>query len=384
MLAPLLIGLSAAFPALVLALCARFPALDRVGVVVLCYVAGALLGNVGVLPPEAQAVQEPITEVTVALALPLLLFSMDVRTWLRTAGSALLSMGLAVVAVVAVATAGYLVLLPGVEGRWQIAGMAVGVYTGGTPNIAAIRTALSVDSSLFVAFHTVDALIGGLYVLFCVTLAGPLWRRFLRPFPKRDEGAEVHVEAEGGAEAYRGLLEPRILLGLLLALLLSAAVVGASMGIGAVVPEAYSMAALILAITTLGLAASFIGPVRRIERTFALGMYLVYVFCFTVGSMARVEAMAHIDPAVLGYIAACTFGSMALHGLLARLFRIDADTFIITSVAAICSPPFVPVVAAALRNRTVVLSGLTTGIIGYAIGNYLGISLALVLRGLGG
>ncbi len=384
MLAPLLIGLSVAFPAIALALSARFPLLDRIGVVVLCYVAGALLGNLGVLPAEAGPVQETITEVTVALALPLLLFSMDVRAWLRTASAAILSMGLAVVAVVAVATAGYLVLLPGVEGGWQVAGMAVGVYTGGTPNVAAIRTALDVDSSLFVVFHTYDALIGGLYILFCVTLAGPIFRRFLRPFPAPEAGDAEAGGAEGGASAYRGILRPRTLLGLLLALLLSAAVVGASAAIGSIAPAEYEMAVLILAITTLGLAASFVGPVRRIDKTFALGMYVVYVFCFTVGSMARVEAMARVDPAVLGYITACMFGSMLLHALLARLFRIDADTFVITSVAAVCSPPFVPVVASALRNRTLVLSGLTTGIIGYAIGNYLGISLALLLRGLAG
>ena len=54
--------------------------------------------------------------------------------------------------------------------------------------------------------------------------------------------------------------------------------------------------------------------------------------------------------------------------------------FIITSASAICSPPFVPVVAAALKNRAVIISGLTTGIIGYALGNYLGITMAYVVK----
>jgi len=34
-----------------------------------------------------------------------------------------------------------------------------------------------------------------------------------------------------------------------------------------------------------------------------------------------------------------------------------------------------------LKNREVIISGITTGIIGYAIGNYLGISLAYLFRG---
>jgi uncharacterized membrane protein len=69
-----------------------------------------------------------------------------------------------------------------------------------------------------------------------------------------------------------------------------------------------------------------------------------------------------------------------LHGLFCKIFKIDTDTYIITSVSAICSPPFVPVVAGALKNKEIILSGLTTGIIGYAIGNYLGVGLAYVFR----
>jgi len=40
----------------------------------------------------------------------------------------------------------------------------------------------------------------------------------------------------------------------------------------------------------------------------------------------------------------------------------------------------VPMMARALGNPSMILSGMTTGIIGYALGNYLGITLALVLQ----
>jgi uncharacterized membrane protein len=46
----------------------------------------------------------------------------------------------------------------------------------------------------------------------------------------------------------------------------------------------------------------------------------------------------------------------------------------------ICSPLFVPVIAAAIGNKKVIVSGLTVGIIGYAIGNYLGYIVAEVLK----
>jgi uncharacterized membrane protein len=47
------------------------------------------------------------------------------------------------------------------------------------------------------------------------------------------------------------------------------------------------------------------------------------------------------------------------------------------------SPAFVPMVARSLRNPAILMSGMATGILGFAIGNYLGISLALLLAGKG-
>ncbi|MBS4059644.1 MAG: DUF819 family protein, partial [Bacteroidetes bacterium] len=72
--------------------------------------------------------------------------------------------------------------------------------------------------------------------------------------------------------------------------------------------------------------------------------------------------------------------SLFMHVLLSKIFKIDADTVMITSTAMICSPPFVPVVAGAIKNKEVILPGITIGIIGYAIGNYLGFLIANLLK----
>jgi uncharacterized membrane protein len=164
------------------------------------------------------------------------------------------------------------------------------------------------------------------------------------------------------------------------AVLLSAAIVGASVFLGGKVPGSASTAVTILSITTLGIAASFIPAIRKIRKTFQAGMYIIYVFCFVVASMTKFDNLVHIDVRILSFVTFCIFGTVLLHSLLCRLFKIDVDTFIITSVSAVCSPPFVPAVAAALKNKSIIISGLTTGIVGYAIGNYLGISLAYLFR----
>ena len=61
--------------------------------------------------------------------------------------------------------------------------------------------------------------------------------------------------------------------------------------------------------------------------------------------------------------------------LFARLLHIDGDSVMVCSVALINSPPFVPLAAALLGNRDIVILGISVGLLGYMLGNYLGIGI---------
>jgi uncharacterized membrane protein len=294
----------------------------------------------------------------------------------------MLAMLLATIAIVTVAFSAYLVIHRSDTAAWQLAGMAMGMYTGGTPNMAAIKAALGVPSATYILFLTYDTVVSLIYILFMSTVARPLFRLYLKPYeaPVSDGPVAALADEDESIEAYSGMFHKATLRGLGWAVLLSAAIVGASVFLGGKVPGSASTAVTILSITTLGIAASFIPAIRKIRKTFQAGMYIIYVFCFVVASMTKFDNLVHIDVRILSFVTFCIFGTVLLHSLLCRLFKIDVDTFIITSVSAVCSPPFVPAVAAALKNKSIIISGLTTGIVGYAIGNYLGISLAYLFR----
>lgn len=371
------------FPALAIYLCYRFPTINKIGTVILCYLAGITVGNLGILPTGFEAVQKNLSEVSVVLALPLLLYSMDMRKWSRLAGRTILSFALATVAIIVIALAGYFIIKGSRPDAWKMGGLAIGVYTGGTPNLAAIKAALEVDATTFIIFHTYDTVISLIYIIFCVTVAQRFFLLLLPAFQNTNGSAVgeiTDIEAED-IHSYGGMLKRQYLLPLGGAFLLTVMVVAISVGAGSLVHEHYATTVIILLITSLGIALSFVPKVRSIAKTFQLGMYIIYIFCLTVGSMANFSMIININWTLLFYVAFCIMGSMALHALLCRFFKVDTDTFIITSVSAICSPPFVPVVAYGLKNREVIISGITTGIIGYAIGNYLGISLAYLFRG---
>lgn len=376
-------------PALLILLCQRFPLLDKAGVVVLSFVVGIGLSALRGLIPGADAVhglQTSLSEVSIALALPLLVFSIDVKASLSMAGNTMKSMGIALLSVIIVSAFGAALFSDQLTNVWQIAGMSVGAYTGGGPNMAAIKTAIEADETLFTTMITYDILLSALYLLFVMTLAKPLFGRFLRPFESRGEHA-YHAEeekfghlADETANAYRILGNLKVLPKALLALLLSGVIVGISVGLSTLVPGSMASAVTIISITTLGVAASFIPAIRNLPGTFQLGMYLILVFCFTTGSMTDTSIVTNLNLALFGYISLILAGSLVLQAIICKLLKIDTDTFLITSSAAIMSVPFIPVIAGALKNREIILPGFAAAIIGYIVGNYLGITVAFFTR----
>jgi uncharacterized membrane protein len=90
--------------------------------------------------------------------------------------------------------------------------------------------------------------------------------------------------------------------------------------------------------------------------------------------------MVTASPQLFLYTAVVMTGAVILHFALAAVFRIDTDTVIITSTAGIYGPAFIAPIAGVLKNREVLVSGLTTAMVGYALGNYLGLAVAYLLR----
>ena len=368
-----------AFPALVIWMADRKLAfVDRIGPAVLCYAMGLLAGNLGILPSSAASVQDIVSTAAIPLALPLLFFSLDVRGWKRSGPRALLSFGLETASIVIVAALGFFLFRRFIGGETsKLAGMLIGVYTGGTINLAAIATALRTSAPLYVAANAADMVFSGLYLLFLMTVGKGLIRAVLPRSVQVD--ATTAIDAYEGSTSFRGVLA-RGATGPLAAAFALAVVIGAAgASLTLVLPGSWGTIAAILAITTLSITASFSRRVKAIGYSFALGNYLILVFCLAVGSMANLSTLASTAPAVAGFVAFAILGSLALHVLLAAIFHIDADTMMITSVAGICSPPFVPVISASLGNRGVLVPGVITGIIGWVIGTYLGIGVALLL-----
>ncbi len=378
----LMIAFFLLMPILIIFLEGKYRIVKKAGGVLICYVLGAFVGNVGLLPEEAYKYQDMLSQLTVPLALPLILFSMDVRKWLKMAGSAISSLLLGLFTVVLMILVGYWIFRESIPEIWKVSGMLTGIYTGGTPNMAAIKTALNVETEVYLMTHTYEVALGAIYLVFILSVGQRVFLMWLRPFKAPETGnlTVSNINLEEQYESYTGFFKRKTFLGVLAAFGLSVLIFGSSYGLSMLFPEDFSTAAIILLITTFGIVFSFVPKVKNIEKTFQAGMYIILIFCLVVSSMADIRKLVNISFDLFWYVALAMFGSHILHAFLARFLKIDADTVIISGSALICSPPFVPVVAGALRNREVILTGLIVGIAGYAIGNYLGVLIAYALK----
>lgn len=373
-------------PAGVLWLCRRVKFLGKLGPILILYLIGILIGNVFHTPAMAQ-IQDALSNSTIPLAIPLMLFGCTFRkSETRSQFLALLT-GLVSVAIAVIA--GYFVFGKSIQDGAKIGGMLTGVYTGGTMNMASLKSMLGVSDEVFVLLNSYDMVVCFLYLTFLMVVGIKFFRKFL-PCSTLSDAYQVSERTQLSSldsaatdfskNPYKGLLTGKGLGNAAVLIGITVLEIGISAGIAALIGHGLFMTIFFLLLTTLGIASSFIKSIHNRPQSYELGMYLIYIFSLVVSSMAdfsKIDLSNGLN--LLGYLSLVIFGSLAIQIVFAKIFRIDSDTMVISSVTYICSPPFVPMICASMRNRNVLAAGLAIGIVGYAAGNYLGFAIFKLL-----
>ena len=340
--------------------------------IILCYLAGVLIANTHVLEPDP-GMLSLVTEISVCLAIPLLLFATDMRRWIRHARSTLLSFCISVTGVTLMSMVSFFIFSDLVPDAHKVSGMMVGVYTGGTANMSAIGIALGTEEEVFILLNSADIIISGIYFIFLLTGARPLLHRFLPGF------SNAVPDPADGQTALADSCKKK-LLHMVTGIILSVVIVGTAIGLSILVTGTMTPPLIILLLTSFSIACSFSGRIRKLRGTYGTAEYLLFVFAVAMGSMADLRELVHAGPLIFLYCGFVVFSSILFHFVAAALFRIDADTVIITSTAAIFGPAFVGPVANAIRNPGVVFSGIAMSLLGIAMANYVGVLVAYVLK----
>lgn len=369
-------------PAGVIWLCRRFPILERLGPIMILYAIGMIFGNLPFLPKQIISLQEVLPNVLIPLAIPMMLFGCnfsfsEARLQLKIVLSGFVSVCCAVMI-------GYMFFGNHIEHGDRIGGIITGMYTGGTLNAAALQTIFKIPGETFILINSYDIIISFLYFVFLFSFGIRLFRWLYGQKESTISNSEkMEIEQRIALEKqnpYHSLFKrvgigglARIFVVTLIIILLSAVTT-------LLFPAEWFMVVFILMLTTLSVVSSYFSVIRNIQGSYDVGMYFIYIFSMVIASMAD---FSNLDLAggvnQIAFMSVAVFLSLLLHAILCRIMRVDADSMIISSVAFINSPPFVPMAAAAMQNKKTLVTGLGAGIIGYALGNHLGVLMSQVL-----
>lgn len=372
-------------PAAVVWLCRRYRPLGQLGPIMVLYAVGMLIGNLPFMPEQITTLQEILPNVLIPLAIPMMLYGStfsrgEARLQCKIVASGFLATTVAVVV-------GYLLFGRNIEQGAQVGGIITGMYTGGTLNAAALQTIFRINSETFILINSYDIIISFAYFVFLFSVGIKLFRRMYGQKGSVEDGSaggqspSEDADDDRSQNTYRRLFTREGRRQIVRMLGITLLIVAVSAGVALLMPEQWFMVVFILMITTLGVAVSFVKRVRQLDMSYDVGMYLIYIFSIVIASMAdfsNLDLRGGIYQ--LGFMLVAVFLSLLLHAIACRLMRVDADSMMISSVAFINSPPFVPMASAAMRNKRALVTGLGAGIVGYAAGNHLGVLLSHLLE----
>jgi len=360
----------------------RYTWAARFSVVLWIIFGAALCSNLGIIPGDA-----PLYGATVGFAVPfavcVILFTVRLSD-IRDAGLPMLAAfvlaAIGTVLGVIIASLALDPLLSKVlaEESWKIAGPYTGTYIGGSLNFFALWTGLDMGQpDLLAAANAVDNLT--LFPLYAIWMIVPAWLAGKYVVAPR---WKPHHVADTGAptETPKPPLDPAQVAALVF---LAVAVMAVSTWIKAALIDPVAPAVpTILVITTLALAVGQVPAVRRLAGAWEIGDLAFYLFFAAVGAMIDIYQAVVLSPVLFLYVLVI----MAVHFSwvygMGRLLRMDLGVLTIASVATKAGPPLVLPVAEAKGWRHLVLPGIILGMLGYAIGNYVGFAVANGVRAL--
>ena len=373
-------------PLFILWLTYKSSLLNKVGSIIVAYIIACTLGLLGVFPDtdEVHAVQTTVASATVPFAIPLMLFSADIKSWAKLAPNFIKSLIFGILGCAMAIAVGF--VLYGQSDRTMFAnigGMLTGLYTGGNANLASLKVALGVDESVFVLVSAYSVVLSAVYLFFVIIFGKKVLRLFMPDFAsdKDAEDAELgklSVENHEN-ELFFGLFRRDNLRDLGLSLLLSVGIIAVGAGVAMLFPKDMFQSVFILGISLLSVLASMNKRIRSLKRTFEAGTFFILIFSVAVASQVSLGTLKDINPDIFMFTTVATIGALFFHVLLSAIFRVDTDTTLTTSISLICSPPFAPVMGSALHNKAVIGPGIAVGLFGYAAGTYIGFALAKML-----
>ena len=352
---------------------------------VLALLLGMSLSNSKLLPTDSPS-YDIVDGYLVPIAIPLLLFRVNLVSILRQTGSMFVAFHIASVGTVLGAFLAALLFRGSFPHVNEVSGIMTGSYIGGAVNFVAIAESYKIDSSLTNPLLVADNFIMAAIFGALLVLAGNKFMRRKFPHPHSLQGDKEDVTALAARHWKRkevALLD--------IAQALAVAVAMAALGkiltgffkaqtdskvIQSVIGNPFVWITFCSAIfTTIGHRWT-----ERVQGAEELGMYLLYLFFFVIGLRADfIEVVKHV-PLLFGFCTVIAVTNLVFTLLVGKLLKQNLEELLLSVNATLGGAPSAAAMAISRGWANLVLPGLLAGIWGYVIGTFVGIVVTEALK----
>lgn len=354
--------------------CFRF--FSYLGTAILVISGGAILVNLGIIPPsiaqnpdDLNPVYEFANDYCVPLSIVLLLLSADLKSLRHMGKPALISFALASLGTAVGAIIGVWVTADGIGAEaWKIAGQFCASYIGGGVNYAAVGAAFHTSQSMYATGAAADNIMTNLWMVATAILPSLLRKYYSSVYqPGRHvEKAEEDYQKKKEISIYDMVILAAVAFVVVAVSDWLAPII--NKGIGFEIPS-------VIWYTTFAILITLFTPMNRVNGGAEWGNFLLHFFFATMGAGTILSTLVDKGPVVFLFLVIL----VGIHAFIVfgfgKWFKIDVEVLAVASQATVGGPSTALALASSKRWVSLITPGVLMGLLGYAIGNYAGIAV---------
>ena len=341
--------------------------------------------NFGLIPTDAPA-YDAVWGYIVPLAIPLLLFQLDLHALFKESGRLLIIFLISSVGTMLGALIGFFMLKDHIPELGKITGMISASYTGGGVNFAAMTARLEPSKDITAATIVADNLMMACYFFILIGISGSYAVRKIWGSPYQDELDKNGTSNQNMAADY-WQTKPISLQSIALSLGASMAIVAVAFTVSkwlkGILGEGSNMATnmlfslvtdkyLLLTSLTLLVIALFRNGVRKLDGSQELGTYGIYLFFVVIGIPASIPLIIQNAPLLFVFTLTVAMVNLLITLIFGKLLKFSIEEIVLACNANVGGPTTAAALAIGKGWRDLIGPILLIGTVGYIIGNYIG------------
>ena len=343
---------------------------QKVSGTIMMILAGVILANFNVIS-ASNNVFSVVNTTGVPIAIALLLFNANLKKIFKECGPTLIAFIFGAIGT----TLGTIIgvkMLPLGEFEAELAAVFSATFVGGSANFAGVASAIDfTESSVLAASIAADNVVGVSFMLLLIAI--PSMKFIAKKFsydPTLNEYDDVNevVKEEKPFSIEQAVLS----LGMAFLVVVVSDVLSVMVG--------YPPSRLLILTTITVMIATFAHEkVGKLTEAFPIGIAIMYLFFGAIG--ASVNILTMLESGMLLALFAIIILSVHLVTLLllCKLFKIGLPEALVGSNACILGPPTAAAMAGGLGWKSLVTPAILCGTFGYAMANFIGITIFGIL-----